>query len=70
MLVYLLQYINNRKQLFEEIKFVFPIKGHSYMPPHRVFGRIKREVRRKEIIQSPQGYCEIIRKFGRLKVLI
>lgn len=48
------------------IKFFFPIRGHSYLPADRVFGRIEKELRSKEVISSPQPYYDVYRRHGRL----
>ena len=39
-----------RSKAFSRIRHFFPIRGHSYMPPDRVFGRVEKEYRRKEDI--------------------
>lgn len=40
----------------KEVKFYFPIRGHSYMPPDRVFGRIEQKLKPKALIPSPLQY--------------
>lgn len=43
------------------INFIFPVGGH------RVFGRIKKDIRKHEEIIFPDEYHEIFRKHGTLK---
>lgn len=46
-IVTLIYYINHKTTIFKEIKHIFPVRGHSYMPPDRVFGRIEQVLRKK-----------------------
>jgi len=39
---------------FNKIQHFFPVRGHSYMPPDRVFGVIEKKMRKKESIVSPR----------------
>lgn len=50
----LLQYVNSPENPFREIKVIFPIRGHSYMPPDRVFGRIEHDLRKQSVIKTPE----------------
>lgn len=38
----------------EEVELVFPITGHSFLPPDRVFGNIEREIKKLEEIIKPE----------------
>lgn len=49
---------------FIKIRHFFPIRGHSFMPADRVFGRVEREYRKKEEIISPEEYRTILRNTG------
>lgn len=40
------------------------MRGHSYLPADRVFGRVEKELRRNDRIVLPSEYCEIYKKFG------
>lgn len=57
MVFILLSYVQN--SMFDEIQHYFPIRGHSFMPPDRVFGRSEKVIRKKEKILGPQGYYDI-----------
>lgn len=67
-MITLLYYINHRTKIFQKINHIFPVRGHSYMPPDRVFGRIEQVLRKKESIISPSQYYEIFKRFCTVKV--
>lgn len=45
---------------FEEIVHRFPVRGHSYLPCDRDFGRMKRMIRQRDRIYTPMEYVECI----------
>ena len=47
-----------RKQCFPRlnIKYVFPMRGHSYLPANHVFGRIKKQLRNMDTVLLPSDY--------------
>lgn len=48
----------------EEVTLIFPVTGHSFIPPDRVFGLIEREVKKHDVILNPEELLQIIGKFG------
>ncbi|CAK1584518.1 unnamed protein product [Parnassius mnemosyne] len=42
------------------IEIVFPIVGHSFIPPDHVFAHVEKDVRKLECILRPEDYLEII----------
>lgn len=50
----------------KNIELVFPVRGHSFLPCDRLFGLIEKEVRKCEVILSPQGYYDIFQKFAQV----
>ncbi len=68
MIAALLTYVNSSDMAFKTVRYTFPIRGHSYMPPDRLFGRIEKDVRKKEEILAPAGYHDIFRKHGTLRL--
>lgn len=42
------------------IELVFPVTGHSFIPPDRVFGNIEKKIRKGEVITTPDEYLDII----------
>lgn len=67
MVAFVLSYLNSAENKFSKIRFCWPIRGHSYLPPDRVFGRIERELRMKEVILLPDTYYHVYEKYGRVK---
>lgn len=51
-----------------KIKYNFPVRGHSYLPADRVFGRIGREIKSVETILLPKDYMNILRNHGNVYV--
>lgn len=43
---------------------MFPVTGHSFLPPDRIFCQIEKIVRRNTSIIHPQEYHEIYSSFG------
>lgn len=53
---------------WKKIHHYFPIRGHSYMPPDRVFGRVEKDLRKKEVIVSPTEYYKILQQHGNVLI--
>lgn len=64
MLGMLSKWMTEAPKNIKKIEMVFPVVGHSYIPPDRVFAKIEKEVRCREVINSPQKYLDIISEFG------
>ena len=43
----------------KEVQIIFPVTGHSYMPPDRVFGVTEKKLRRMDTIILPEEYHKI-----------
>ena len=58
------------KQAFPRLsaEFTFPIRGHSFLPADRVFGRIEQEIRKYDTILMPGKYYEILKRHGNVYV--
>lgn len=69
MMAFLLQYLHSRDCLFEEIKFTFPVQGHSFLAADEVFGRIEKEIKQYKFLKTPEDYYKIFKKYGTLRVL-
>ena len=50
------------------INFTFPIRGHSFLPADRVFGRIEQDLRRKDTILLLSDYHAVLRSHGALLI--
>ncbi|XP_037302209.1 uncharacterized protein LOC119192498 [Manduca sexta] len=44
----------------KRIEIIFPVTGHSFMPPDRFFGNVERVLKKREVIIQPGEYCDII----------
>lgn len=51
----------------EEVQVIFPVVGHSYIPPDRVFGNIEKTVRRTSEILHPDDYINIIKEGAKIQ---
>ena len=69
MLAMLSKWMTEAPQNVKQIELVFPVVGHSYIPPDRVFAKIEKEVRLHEEINSPQKYLDIISNFSTVTTL-
>lgn len=59
MLTMCMRWILDHQQI-KKIELIFPITGHSYMPPDRVFGNIEKKIRKEEVIISPSQYINFV----------
>lgn len=48
----------------KQIEMIFPITGHSFLPPDRVFGNIERVLKKTSTVVNPKLYEEIFSQFG------
>lgn len=53
----------------ECIELIFPITGHSYLPPDRVFAVIEKKVRKMDTIINPEDYLQVIREIGTVRLV-
>ncbi|KAL0879252.1 hypothetical protein ABMA27_003032 [Loxostege sticticalis] len=44
----------------KKIEIIFPVTGHSFMPPDRVFGNTEKVIKKREVIIQPEEYCNVI----------
>ncbi|KAJ8728939.1 hypothetical protein PYW07_006635 [Mythimna separata] len=51
------------------VELVFPIPGHSFIPPDQIFGLVEKEIKRMETILKPAEYIEIFNKYGTVVLL-
>lgn len=60
----LMQWLYMTNSAVQEIHVIFPIVGHSFLPPDRIFGRIEKRVRKKEVIIDPKEYRSIFSEYA------
>lgn len=56
------------KQL-REIQVTFPVRGHSFLPVDRVFGRVEKRLRKSPTIIDKEDYLTLYSEFGYVKSL-
>lgn len=62
MLVYWLQC--EAPPQIKNVELIFPVVGHSYIPPDRVFGQIERIYKKQTEFVHPEEYVNILNKFA------
>lgn len=60
---------NDSPQHIKEVEMVFPVVGHSFIPPDRVFGRIEKEIKVRDTIVKPEDYTKVFERFGTVSTL-
>lgn len=67
---YLLRKIENPAiyKYVRDIQYLFPVRGHQFLPPDRVFGHIEKVLRKMPIIKTPAEYHEVDDRFGQVFV--
>lgn len=65
----LCSWLKNAPDNIQEIQLVFPMTGHSFLPPDRVFGNIEKDIRKCEVIIKPEEYINMISRFATVKRL-
>lgn len=56
--------MSNAPPQIKEINIIFPMVGHSFLPPDRVFAKIEKEIKTMSVISDPHSYVEIFKKHG------
>jgi len=51
------------------VEHYFPVRGHSFLPPDRVFGRMEKVFRKETNLLLPSEYYDIYRDFGTVCIL-
>lgn len=55
-----MKWLHHAPNHINRVEIVFPVTGHSYIPPDRVFALTEKEIKKKECIIDPKEYSEII----------
>lgn len=66
MLLALVAKRNASKKL--KVEYNFPIRGHSFLPADRVFGRVEQSIRKQDTIMLPKDYENILASHGKVMV--
>lgn len=54
----------------KKIEINFPVVGHSFIPPDRIFAQIEKALKKREKISSPEEYREILGQYCKLTDLV
>lgn len=49
----------------KKIEIIFPVVGHSFLPADRVFAKVEKDIRKREVIMKPEEYVEILSQHGK-----
>ncbi|KAL3270050.1 hypothetical protein HHI36_009108 [Cryptolaemus montrouzieri] len=58
------------RRCIENLEVTFPIAGHSFIPPDRLFARIEKAIKKKDTIIAPHDFVEMLREDGTVLVLV
>ncbi|CAH1969755.1 unnamed protein product [Acanthoscelides obtectus] len=50
-----------------QIELIFPIVGHSFIPPDRIFGLIEKDIKKMPVIVEISDYDDLIRKHSTIR---
>lgn len=48
----------------DKVVLVFPVTGHSFLPPDRVFALIEKRIKKKDTIIEPETYYKVFQEYG------
>lgn len=69
MLGMLLKWFNTAPSHIKRIEVIYPVTGHSFIPPDRVFALIEKKCRSRETIINPQEYLDLISEHATVRHL-
>lgn len=65
----LMNWISGAPLNIKEIQVYFPVRGHSFLPADRTFGRVEKDLRKEDTIITKEKYLEIYKTHGNVKEL-
>lgn len=63
----LMTWLSKTKSKVTKVTVVYPIVGHSFLPPDRVFGQVEKKLRQMDTIVSPVEYRDVLTQFSTVK---
>ena len=60
----MLFFLRNQRYPQLTIDYHFPIRGYSFFPADRAFGRIEQDIRKRQTILLPAEYFDILKRHG------
>lgn len=64
-----LKWLQEAPHHIRELQIIFPVTGHSYMPPDRIFGVIEKKLRKMDTIIAPEEYHSVFKEQATLFLL-
>lgn len=58
------KFLNEAPTSLKIIKIIFPVVGHSFIPPDRVFALIEKDVKKHSVLLTDQDYIHIFQKYS------
>lgn len=65
----LMYWLANTTTFITMVKIVFPVRGHSFLPADRAFGRVEKLLRKEPFIKTKEQYHKIYKEGGKFYVL-
>lgn len=65
----LVHFLQTSETSISKIILFFPVRGHSFLPADRVFGRTEKILRRKAVLVSKDEYYECYNSVGKIKTI-
>lgn len=65
----LVHFVETTRTTITKVILFFPVRGHSFLPADRVFGRAEKILRKKAIILSRDEYFDCYKEIGSVKYL-
>ena len=62
-------FVNHAPPEIEDIQITYPVRGHSFLPADRVFGRLEKEISKFPVITSKDEYLDKFSQFGDVSLL-
>ncbi|CAB3229499.1 unnamed protein product [Arctia plantaginis] len=53
---------NNAPQTLKKVELIFPVTGHSFIPPDRVFGVAEKAIKKTNTLVQPEEYINIFKR--------
>ncbi|CAG4967551.1 unnamed protein product [Parnassius apollo] len=64
------KWLHDTQHSIDQVEIVFPVTGHSFIPPDRVFAMTEKEIRRLETITNPETYIDIMGSNATIRRLV
>lgn len=65
----LIHFLQSTNTTIVKIIMTFPVRGHSFLPADRVFGRAEKILRKQALIISKEDYYDCYRQIGEVKII-